>query len=342
MLAVILAGVVATGAEDVPEHVVERARAIVARVLEGVPEDIELRVFRTRARMEAEIRSVEPRPPAGLIAFYHYRTRTIFACMAPRPDPALFETRLPGLMAGALVHEAQHARGALLDSRYRSRGSFVVEGTAERDTVAFLRAHPGAGRGAWELMLESRRWRLAEAKALRRTGARLIPAGLAAAERATWYTLAYAAAIDDFTRPDLDWILFDGSAEPIDGGYRLVAERRGVALLLRAEHGPLHVEVEPVAGRGPIELVFGFESEERYATVAFRRHGGVRARWLRDGRWTADPVHPAPPLRGRVRLSLERGAVSVDGTPVLYVQRPPGRVGVAVRDSAADFATSSS
>ena len=358
MKGLLLATVVATGAAGVPDEVVERSHAVVAWVLEGVSGEVSLRIFRTKEEMEAAVREVDPRVGADFAAYYHYRTRTIFAYMAPRPDAALYQGRLPGLMVGALAHEAMHAKGALTDPKYRSRTPLEIEGQADRAVTRLLPdlvdEEPGAL--AWEFLYESRALRLRQrggftdrAKELGWDAAD--PSSLPPAARAAWYTYAWGAAWGwedrwgnsfGYGGPG-GWILYEGSAEPDSRmrAFRLVGEPRAAARGVRfAKAEPLTVDVTPLdVGRGQIDLLFAFESRADYAKVAFLRRGGVRAMWKRDGTWRKDPLAPAPPLPpGRTaRLSLHDGVVSVNGAPVLYLQQPEGRVGIGVWDGAADF-----
>jgi hypothetical protein len=316
-------------------------------LLGEVARDVTLRVHPTPAAMERVVNEIARAQAPGFAAYYHDGTKTIHACLAPRAVAALDGGRLPGLLLGALAHEAQHARGALTDPGYGARGVERNEGEADRDAVRWLDACGLPGAGAWRLMLESRRARLHAMGARPPEGPLGDPARLPAPQRATWYTWAYERALGAAAEaPDLPWILWDGSAEPFDGGYRLVAPPRAPALLLRTARGALAVEVAPLdAGRGQIELIFGFRGLDDYAKVAFLRRGGVRAMWRAAGRWSRDPLHEAPPLAPgrRVRLELAAdGAVRVDGRVVLYVRIPEGACGIGVWDSAADFFTPSS
>ena len=336
MIGLVLAAVVVTGGDGVPDTVANEARAVLERLLEGVDAEVTLRLFRTRAAMEAAV----PGQSSDFAAYYDYKTRTIFAYLAPRPTAGM-----SGQLLGALAHEAQHARGALLEKGYGSRPLARIEGEADRDALRFLDTCGLAGAGAWRLMLESR-WQRLIAMGPAPDGPLPSPRSLAPAQRAAWYTWAYVRAAGRAKEtPKLPWVWWGGGAAPIDGGYRLVAGPRRAALLVREAPGKLAVDVIPGrAGRGQIELLFGFRGLGDYAKVAFLRKGGVRAMFRRGGKWTKEALYPAPPLLPgrRYRLELDGGIVRLDGRDVLYVRRSKGKVGVGVWDAAADFITSSS
>jgi hypothetical protein len=341
-LTLLLAASFAVGqpATEVPAEVHARARALIDRALAGVEGRVELRLFRTRAEMVAAVRAVTRHVSDELTAFYHFRSRTIFAWMAPRPDAALFRDRLPGALVGALTHEAMHARGHLGAPCYDRWRPYRQEGRADADAVKFLRGSKLEGAGAWELLLRSRVARgkhlflpVSEFRALD-------PSRLSTAQKATWYAQAFTEASEgEITSPA--WVVWDGSAEPLAGGrYRLIAAERGRGLLIRSAPGPVDVEVTLLdVGEGSIELIFGFRSADDHARIVFRREGGVRAVWREGVRWRKDPLFPAPPLAPgkKTRLSLRRGVVRVDGEVVLYVQERPGKCGVGVLDAAAEF-----
>lgn len=322
--------VAAEAGEGVPQAVLEEARAVVAGVLDGTEGEVTLRLLRTATEMEEAVRSVEPKAPPDFAAYYHARTRTVFAFLAPRPDPP----RLSGLLRGALVHEAQHARAHLRGGEDGPR--WRAEGEADRDTVR----HLAATDRTWELQLESR-VRRARAQGLFAADElfrRIEPRLLAPGPRATWYAQAYALARGG-ADPELPWVLWTGSAEPFEGGYRLVSEPGRAALLVREAEGPLEVLVTPAAGR--VEILFGFRSEEEHAKVVFPPRGGVRAVWGSGGEWTEDPIHPAPPLAAGTRIALRGGTVTVDGRVVLHVLVPEGKMGVGILDGLAEFRPSS-
>jgi hypothetical protein len=343
-VSLLLAGVVTvSGGDGVPEEVAERARMVVACAMEGVEAAVRLEIYRTREEMENAVRKVTPNASAHeFTAFYHFDRRTLFAYMAPRPDAALFKDRLPGALVGALVHEAQHARGDLTHSCYRRRTWQRIEGEADRDAVRHLRTVELPGAGAWELLWESRVERAREAGLFldEEKFRSADPGKLSGPQRATWYAQAYALARGERTSPPLPWVVWDGTAELQKDGYRVIAKEGETAILVRRRKGPLDVTVTPLAvGRGRIELLFDFESEADHAKVVFSRDGGVRAMWCRGGQWRSDTKHPAPPLPpGRsVRLSLSDGVVRMDGKVVLHVQEGKGRKGVGVFDGALDF-----
>ena len=330
-LALLLAGIVASGGPGVPPATVERARAVLETALAGFEGDVRLRLYRTRREMEA----AAPTAPAGHLAFYHEESRTVFAWLAPRPDAVLFENRLPGILTGALVHEAQHARG-------------VPEGAADREAVRLLRGAPWPGARAWELLLESRVDRARRAGLFLKDEEefrRVDPNTLSLDQRATWYAQAYALARGPREGPPLPWVLWSGCADPIEGGYRLVSGEGGRALLLRRRVGPLEVAVEPLpVGRGEIELVFGFESLRNHARIVLNRAGVVRVLRREAQSWVVEAQGKAPPLAAgrRTVLALRDGEVSVGGRVVARVRARPGQVGIGVSDSAADFFTASS
>jgi len=345
VLSLLLAGVVTvSGGDGVPREVAEQARMVVARAMTGVEAGVRLEIYRTREEMERAVRRVAPNAPAHeFTAFYHLDRRTLFAYMAPRPDAALFEDRLPGILVGALVHEVQHARGDFTHTCYRRRVWYRLEGEADRDAVRYLKTVGLPGAGAWELLWESRVERAREA-GLFLDDAKFKgtdPAKLTGPQRATWYAQAYALARGERNDPPLPWALWDGTAEPLKSGYRVIAREGESAILVRRRKGPLDITVTPLeVGRGRIELLFDFESETDHAKVVFSREGGVRAMWCRGGRWRSDAKYPAPPRPpGKsVRLSLSHGVVRMDGRVVLHVQEGEGRKGVGVFDGAADFA----
>lgn len=336
MTKLLLVALLASGGDEAPPAVQARARAVVAEVLAGVEgaDEVKVRVFRTRAAMEAAVRAVDSRAPADFVAWYHYRTRTLFVFMAPRPDDVLFRDRLPGLLLGALVHEAYHARGALTDRRYRRRPAWKVEGEADRDTVRFLRATKRPGAGAWEFLYHSR-WRRLREMGIESTRSDVAPGRLPPAQRAAWYTLAFRAAFDG-KLPELTWVLTDGTATPAAGGYRLVSEPRRPASIVRWRGaGALSFDVVTLpVGKGQVDVYHGPHK------VSFIRRGGVRAMWRRPGddRWVRGPLHPAPPLRPghRYRIELDDGYVRMDGETVMRVVQAAGRVGIGVWDGAAD------
>jgi hypothetical protein len=343
-LSLLLAGVVTISEGDgVPGEVAERARKVVERAMEGVHAEVRLELYRTRREMETAVRKVTPTAPTReFTAFYHFDRRTLFAYMAPRPDAALFKDRLPGILLGALVHEVQHARGDLTHDCYQRRTWHRIEGEADRDAVRYLRTVGLPGAGAWELLWESRVERAREAglflddAKFRSTD----PTLLSGPQRATWYAQAYALARGERRSPPLPWVVWDGTAEPLGGGYRVIAREGETAMLVRRGKGPLDVTVTPLAvGRGRVELLFDFESGADHAKVVFSRDGGVRAMWCRGGQWQSDPERPAPSLLpGRsVRLSISDGVVRVNGSAVLHVQEGEGRKGVGVFDGAVDF-----
>jgi hypothetical protein len=332
----LLAALLAAANVEAPAAVQERARAVVAEVLAGVEgaEAVQVKVFRTRAAMEAAVRAVDRKAPADFVAWYHYGTRTMFAYMAPRPDDALFEGRLPGLLLGALVHEAQHARGALTDPRYRRRPDWETEGEADRDTVRFLRASSRPGAGAWAFLYASR-WQRLRAMGIDAARRDVAPGRLPPPQRAAWYTLAFHDALGE-DLPELDWVLMDGTAAPGGDGYRIVSEPRRPAHIVRWRGaGPLSFDVVTLpVGKGQVDVHHGPHK------VSFIRRGGVRAMWRRPGddRWARGPLHPAPPLRPgrRYRIALDDGYVRLDGGIVLRVVQAEGRVGIGVWDGAAD------
>ena len=299
--------------EGVPPEVLERARRLVTKVVDG---KVRLELYRTQAEMEAAVRRIDPRAPADFVARYHYRTRTIFAHLAPE-----------GLLTGALVHEAHHARGHLSDKAYLKMPAWRREGETDRDTVLFLRDVDRT----WEFWLESRIWR-ARRRGLFSPGFESHdPDRLPAAQRATWYAQAYAAAQPE--RMELEWVVYAGAARPREGSYDLVSWPGASAMLVRADEGPLDLRVRPL---GQVELIFGFSSLDSYAKVVFGE-GRARAMWRQDGAWSFDPLHPAPSLKAGGQLSLEDGVVRIDGRAVLYVQAPPGRRGLGVHDGSLSF-----
>lgn len=294
--------------DGVPGEVAARAEALVRRELEGVAGEVTLSLHRTEAEMAAAVRKAEPAAPEGFAAFYSYRARTIFAWMAPRPDEHLFRDGLPGILAGALVHEAQHARGALTDPKYALQPAWRIEGMAD---LAASRVSP-----AWNWLLESRAFR-ASAAGLFAPWEKFDSMGtdgLDAAQRATWHAQAWLRAQSRREAPRPPWILHDGTGEPVGGGFRLVAPAGGEALAVARDADALDARV--CVESGGVEMVFGFP--DRIGSIRFE-DGRVRLAGERG--------HPAPPLRPGVRLSLRRGAVRVGDEIVLHVRPRPGRVG---------------
>lgn len=312
MIPALLAALVSA---DVPREVVARAEALLRRELEGVAGEVRLSMHRTAAEMEAAARAAEPDAPSGFLAYYSYRARTVFAWMAPRPDEALFRDGLPGILVGALVHEARHARGALTDRDYLLRPEWRIEGEAD---AAAARASP-----AWRWLLESRAFRASRAglflprELFLESGTR----GLAPAQRSTWYAQAWLLAEGLPEAPAPDWILLDGTGEPRDGGFRLFD-----AVAVAREETTIDARVTLHAGA--LELVYGQEGEGPFRRILL---GGGRVRL------EGERAHPCPPLRPGTRVSFDGGCVRVEGAPALFVRRRPGRIGWRVSGGYADF-----
>ena len=219
----LLLGISITAAgHDVPDDVVNRSRIVLERSLAGVDAEIRLEMFRTREAMDRAVRKVDPRAPSAFAAYYHYKSKTVYAYMAPHPEPALFTDRLPGILVGALVHEAQHVRGALTVSGYRGRPLWKIEGEADRDAVAQLkgplRGLPGAG--AWEIMLHDRWSRGRRLFVSRDAFERIDPKALGPSQRATWYTQAWVHASGDPPLDVREIHRIRGFADPIPGWCR--------------------------------------------------------------------------------------------------------------------------
>ena len=339
----LLLGISITAAgHDVPDDVVNRSRIVLERSLAGVDAEIRLEMFRTREAMDRAVRKVDPRAPSAFAAYYHYKSKTVYAYMAPRPEPALFRDRLPGILVGALVHEAQHVRGALTVSGYRGRPLWKIEGEADRDAVAQLkgplRGLPGAG--AWELMLRDRWSRGRGLFVSSDAFERIDPKALDPSQRATWYTQAWFHASGDPPRDVHDILRTRGFVDPISRGWRIVSEPRRSAFVLLTGSSVSDIDVKPLAvGRGQIDLIFDVAGDD-YSKVSFLRRGGVRVLHRRNGRWSKEALHSAPPMvAGRVRnLSLSGGVLRIDGRVVLYLQAKTASIlGFGVHDGAADL-----
>ena len=339
----LLLGISITAAgHDVPVEVLRRAHNVLERSLFGVDGEIRLEMFRTREAMDRAVRKVDTRAPSAFAAYYHYKSKTVYAYMAPRAEPALFLDRLPGILVGALVHEAQHVRGALTVSGYRGRPLWKIEGEADRDAVAQLegplRDLPGAG--AWALMLQDRLARGRRLFVSRDAFERIDPKTLGPSQRATWYTQAWFHASGDPQPGVRDVLRIRGFVDPDPRGWRVVSGPGRSAFVLLARSSVWSLDVTPLAiGRGQIDLIFDVAGDD-HSKISLLRRGGVRVLHRRDGRWSKETLHAAPPMvaGGVHNISLSGGAFKVDGRVVLYLQSTRAViVGFGVLDGAADF-----
>ncbi len=286
------ATVAATGGPGVPPPVVAGAKALVRDVLVDVKGDVSLRLFRTAQEMHAAVARVDVRRRSDFGAYYHYRSRTLFAYMTPRPEATLWRDGLTGALAGALAHEAQHARGALSNPSYGQRPSWRIEGEADRDAVLFLARQKRPAWGAWEWLLQSRVHRGERAKLFVDADVfrKLRLDSVRGAARTTFYAQAYRDAGGRLA--PLDWIVVDGIAEPQEHGFRVIAEEGRGAIVLRVADTTrmrLRIDVLPV-GKRQVDFIYGYRSRTNYNKVAWYR--GNRLRWMtrRGKKWRYGPI----------------------------------------------------
>jgi hypothetical protein len=316
------AAITVVGGPGVPDSVSQRARSVVETALgEG---DARLELFRTAAEMEAAVRRIDATAHLGDYAdYFHRESRTIFAWMAPHADDRLFADRLPGPLLGALVHEVQHARAG------DARPVWRAEGEADLATTRFLARTDWVGRGAWAWMLESRirRARTEKLFAPDEKFRAMSPWSLPAAQRAVWYAQAYALTRGE-RETDLPWILWQGTADPIErGSFRLYPG----AVVVRRHPGPLTFTVTPIIP-GDFEIRLGDDEGRIRILVA----GGVQAGWGSTAiEW--DKVRACPPLGAASRIEFDGRVLRVGGKRVLYVQPLEGRVGFATQAGAFDI-----
>jgi len=326
----------AEGGEGVPAAWVERARVFLAEALSeaGARDDarVGLVLHRDAAGLERALAGAKARSPERPGAGYAPATRTVHAWCVPLPEPALFADGLPGLLQGALAHEARHAAAHLAEGYLRVVPFAEVEGAADVGAIAWLAGRADPAAGAWQWMLASRvaRAREQDLFAAPEAFATMVPAHLDPSRRAVWYAQAWVAARGaDPALPE--WLLWEGFGEPRADGFRLVAAAGGgAAMLVRREPGPVDLTLTPLPFGSPAIVVLAdFRSESDHVAVRIACDGTVTV--TRGGGPGDGVVREAGRARFPLRVELAEGVLRLGGEAVLGTT---GRFGIAVEGEA--------